>query len=103
MGELKHFTDIKDELLIYEIDTNEQYVFKTSTTKMKIDSEINPDSLSFLTDEYCFFDGNHKRVRDFVTLAASFYHPLLQSQVVLATMNCKHENHKFVGIFWQKI
>ena len=30
---------------------------------------------------------------------ASFYYPLLQKQVVLATMQCKHENEKFNRIF----
>ena len=49
-----------------------------------------------------FFDGNHKRVWDYVTLMVSFYHPLLQKQVVLATMQCKHENEKFNRIFWEQ-
>ena len=37
-----------------------------------------------------------------VTLTASVYHPLPQSQVILATMQVKQENHKFVEIFWQQ-
>ena len=39
--ELKRFTDMKDELLIHNIDKNEQFVFKTSKTKMKMAAEMN--------------------------------------------------------------
>ena len=56
----------------------------------------------FLSKEYCHFDGNHKRVKEFVTLTASVYHPLLRNQIVLATMNCKHEDDIYVATFWRK-
>ena len=82
---LKEYTDIKDRFLIFKVDENHQYVFKKST-QIKFASEMNCCNDHFLHDEYCFFDGNHKRVRDYVTLTASFYHPLLHKQVVLATM-----------------
>ena len=39
----------------------------------------------------------------FGTTTANFYHPLLQKQVVLATMQCKHKNEKFIGIFWEQL
>ena len=53
-------------------------------------------------EEYCHFDGNHKRVKAFVTLTAGVYHPLLQKQVILATMNCKHKDSNYVAEFWLK-
>ena len=95
---LKKYNDIKDKFLIFKIDENDQYVFKTSST-MQFASEMNCCGDHFLHDEYIFFDRNHKRVRDYVTFMASFYYPLLQKQVVLATMQCKHENEKFNRIF----
>ena len=67
---------------------------------MKITQNMNIEGDHFLSGEFCFFDGNYKRVRGFVTLTASVYHPLLRSQIVLAIMQCKHENNKFVEIFW---
>ena len=99
--ELKAYTDTKDKLLIYDINNNDQYVFKTSTKMMQIAHDMNVCCDHFLSEEYCFFDGNHKRVRGFVTLTASMYHPLLQRQTILATTQCKHENKKFVEIFWR--
>ena len=40
----------------------------------------------FLKEEYCIFDGKFKRCRDFVTLTASVYHPLLNRQIPCAVM-----------------
>ena len=102
MVSLKEYNDSKDKFLIFKVDENHQYVFKTLSTQMKFASEMNCCDDHFLHDEYCFFDGNHKRVRDYVTLTARFYHPLLQKQVVLATMRCKHENENIIGIFWRQ-
>ena len=51
--------------------------FKTSTSQMKLALEMDFEGDHFLKDEYCHFDGNHKRVRQFVMLTASVYHPLL--------------------------
>ena len=53
-------------------------------------------------EEYCHFDGKHKRVKAFVTLTASVCHPLLRKQVILATMNCKHEDSNYVAEFWRE-
>ena len=47
-----------------------------------------------------FFDGKFDRVRGFVTLTASMYHSLLQKQITLATMECKHEDSFHVEMFW---
>ena len=60
MEELKTFTDMKDELLIHNIDKNEQFVFKISKTKMKMAAEMSSGGEHFLSEEFCFFDGNHK-------------------------------------------
>ena len=95
-------TVIKDKFLVSKIDKNDQYASKTSSIQIKFASEMNCNCDHFLHDECCFFDGNHKRVRAYVTLTASFYHSLLQQQVVRTTMQCKHENEKFIGIFWEQ-
>ena len=54
----------------------------------------------FLNSEYCFFDGKRKRCRDFVTLTASVYHPLLRKQVPLATMETEKEDTENIELFW---
>ena len=41
-------------------------------------------------------------MKAFVKLTASVYHPLLQNQVILATMNCKNEYSNYVAEFWRK-
>ena len=75
--ELKTYTDLLDPYLIHVINENEQYVFKTSSTQMTIACSMDTDGDHFMHEEYCHFDGNHKRVKAFVTLTASVYHPLL--------------------------
>ena len=47
------------------------------------------------------FDGNHKRVKNYVTLTASAYHPLLCKQTVLVTMQSKQEHKENIEIFWR--
>ena len=69
---------------------------------MTIACSMDTDGDHFMHEEYCHFDGNHKRVKAFVALTASVYHPLLQKQVILATMNCKHEDSSYVAEFWRK-
>ena len=101
VSELKSYTDLQDPLLIYAVNGNEQYVFKTSTAQMKIALEMDEEGDHFMHNEYCHFDGNHKRVKTFVTLTASVYHLLLKKQIVLATMNCKHKDSNYVAKFWR--
>ena len=100
--ELKVYTDLQDPFLIHNVNDSQQSIFKTSTSQIKTALEIDFKGDHFLKDEYCHFDGNHKRVREFVTLTASVYHPLLRKQLVLATMNCKHEDSNYVAEFWRK-
>ena len=52
-----------------------------------------------MNEEFCFFDGNHLKVKSFVTLAASTYDPLLQKQVALAILECKHEDKENIEVF----
>ena len=39
-----------------------------------------------------FFDGKHGCVNEFITLTGSINHPLQKSQIILATMDCKHKD-----------
>ncbi|XP_066927735.1 uncharacterized protein [Clytia hemisphaerica] len=98
---LKTYTDTQDPLLIKTIDENNELVFKTSTLEMKIAKNMEASGEHFLSKEYCHFDGNHKRVKNYVTLTASVYHPMLRKQLVLASMNCKHEDETYVQLFWR--
>ena len=68
---------------------------------MKIAQRMDEGNSHFLHDEYCHFDGNHKRVKSFVTLTARVYHPLLKKQMILATMTCKHEHSNNIELFWR--
>ena len=53
---------------------------------MQLAREMQLNSINCMNEEFCFFDGNHKRVKSFVTLTASTYDPLLQKQVALAIL-----------------
>ena len=50
---LNEYNDIKDKFLIFKIDENDQYAFKTSST-MQFASEMNCCGDHFLHDEYFF-------------------------------------------------
>ena len=47
-----------------------------------------------------FFDGKFKRCRNFVTLTASVYHPLLKKQIPLAVMEAEQESSENIALFW---
>ena len=97
--ELKAYADLQDPFLIHIINESQQSIFKTSTSPMKLALEMDFEGDHFLKDEYFHSDGNHKRVRESVTLTATFCHPLLRKQLVLATMNCKHDDSNYVAEF----
>lgn len=97
--EYKRYTDLKDKFLVYEVNENQQYVFKTSKAKLLVAKEMT-DEQEILAEEHCHFDGNVKRCKKFTTLTASTFHPYLQSQLKLATMECKGEDKENVGRFW---
>ena len=61
VSQLKSYSDLQDPLpIIYAVNGNEQYVFKTSTAQMKVALEMDEDGDHFIHNEYCHFDGNHK-------------------------------------------
>ena len=100
VNESKSFTDETDIWLIYDVNENKDYVFKTSNTKMSMTNKMQNEE-HLLKDEYCCFDGKHGRVRNYVTLTASLYHPVLQKQVALASTECKHEDSINAELFWR--
>ena len=67
-------------------------LFKTSITAWPIASEMNINSECFRSQQYAHFDGYKKRISKMTVLTLSFYHPLLQKQKLLATIECESEN-----------
>ena len=102
----KQYCDKKDSLLIFKVNDRRgnpdkpSFVFKTSDDKMKTALNMDRNGEHFLQEEYCFFDGKVKRCRDFVTLTASVYHPLLKRQIPLAVMETEQENSENIALFW---
>ena len=92
---MKDYVSENDKHLIYEINENYQYLFKTSRQKLRRDGN------SFMNAEYCYFDRNFKKVKSYVTLTASVYHSMLRKQVVLASRQCKQEDKEKIEIFWR--
>ena len=91
-----------DKFLVYSIDENNQTIFKTSQEKMMIAMKLDCDSNSYLSNEFCCFDGMVNRTKSFTTLTASIYNPLLQKQIPLAIMECRSEDSHNIEIFWRK-
>ena len=79
-----------DKFVIYEINENSQYVFKTSRQKLSLAKDTKNGN-SLIDAKHCYFNRNFKNVKSFVTLPASAYHPLLYKQVVLASIQCNQE------------
>lgn len=101
----KEYCDKEDQLLVFRINDRRcnpklpSYVFKTSNVRMLIAENMNREGDHFMKDEYCYFDGKVKRCKNFVTLTASTYHPLLERQVVLAVMEAERELLKTLSYF----
>ena len=53
-----------------------------------------------MKEEVIYFDGMHKRVKQWKTLTAWAYHPLTRSLLRFATMECKGETTESVTLFW---
>ncbi len=102
----KKFCDKKDKFYVYKINDSRgnpdlpSFVFKTSSTKLQMAHLMNRDGDHFLNEEYCFFDGKQKRCRNFTTLTASVYHPLLKKQIPLAVMETEAEDSSCISLFW---
>ena len=76
------------------------FVFKTSHERMDIAIKMNKDGDHFLQEEYCYFHGKVKRCKNYVTLTASTYHPLLKKYIPLAIMETERENSENIEPFW---
>lgn len=102
----KLYCDAKDDLFVYKVNDRRgnpdvpSFVFKTSKERMRIALQMNKDGDQFLSEEFCYFDGKVKRCRNFVTLTASTYHPLLKKQTPLAIMETEGENSQTIELFW---
>ena len=103
----KEYADKKDPLYVYKINDKRgnpdmpSFVFKTSTTKMKMALNMDKNEDHFLSKEFSFFDGKRKRCNGFITLTASVvYHPSLRKQIPLATMEAETEDTVNVKLFW---
>ena len=102
----KLYCNEKDNLLVYKVNDSRgnpdmpSFVFKTSRERMDIAIKMNKDGDHFLQEEYCYFDGKVKRCKNYVTLTASTYHPLLKKQIPLAVMETERENSENIELFW---
>ena len=105
VAHFKQYCDVKDPFYIYKMNDTRgnpdrpSFVFKTSILKAKIAISMDKDKEHFLAQEFCFFDGKHKRAKGYVTLTASVYHALLRRQIPLATMEAVSENTENVTLF----
>ncbi len=63
------------------------YVFKSSKEKAHILELLDRRSENgCLSKELVYFDGNHNRVKGFITLGQHVFHPFLGRMVTLATI-----------------
>ena len=85
--ELKEWSYQEDKYRIYEIDPNQQHVFKSSKMRMKLAKYVYLQSAHYMKNEICLIDGRHGRTNEFKTPTASKYHPLL--------MYYKHEDTRY--------
>ena len=92
---LKQETDQEDEYLIYYIngDCNNRpaYVFKTSKFLLNLACRLDRHAGDYLSIEWVFFDGSHKRCKGFKTITVAFYHPLVRKMVKILTIDVKSE------------
>ena len=58
-----HVSNCSPNCLMYEINENSQYVFKTLLEKMKFAKSMHRNNNTYMSSEYCFSDDNHKRVK----------------------------------------
>ena len=96
----KVYTDTEDKFYVYDVDENDQIVFKTSRKMLEIAREMNSPG-NELSKEFCFFDVKVKRTSNFTTLTASLYYPMLGMQLPFAIMECVSEDTANVELFWR--
>ena len=56
--------------------------------------------MPILQQEFCYFDGKVKQCRNYITLTASTYHPLLKRQIPLAIMETERQNSENIELLW---
>lgn len=76
------------------------FVFKTSSGMIQIATQMDASGDSYLAEQFCFLDGQHRRVKGFVTLGLHVYHPLLCRIIKLATIEVEKECAEAVEIFF---
>ena len=102
----EEYCDKKDQYYVYKINDRRgnpdkaTFVSKTSEQKANMALNMDRDGEHYFNEEFCFFDGKHKRCRGFVTLTASVYNSLLRKQVTLAIREGEAENTENVSLFW---
>ena len=100
----------RDRFLVYRwecehLGGKSNYVFKTSEMSIKLALKMGGKIKigmhdSSLREEPAFFDGMHKRVKDFVTLTLWVFHPALRKMQILAVMECPNEDSKNIELFF---
>ena len=78
----KVYTDTEDKFYVYDLDENDQIVFKTLRKMHEIAREMSSAG-NELSKEFCFFNGKVKRTANFTTLTANLYYPMLGMQLPL--------------------
>ena len=98
VGDLKAVTDTTDKYYIYRINDqnlngNLSYVFKSSRKMAELAIKMDQDSNGEdpMNNEVIYFDGMHKRVKQWKTSTAWAYHPQTRRLLRYATMECKGE------------
>ena len=94
---LKEKYSKNDKFLLYKmndraLNNNPTFIFKTSLTALEIASQLNRESNHFLSSCYVYFNANEKRTKNMTVFTLSVYHPLLQKQIPLATIDCEKED-----------
>ena len=87
------------------LNNNSSFIFKTSLTALEIVSQLNRESNPFLSSCYLYFNANENHTKNMTVFTLSIYHPLLQKQIQLATMDCEKEdriNAKNVFATWNE-
>ena len=107
LATFKQYVNKEDKLLVYRFNDKRcnpdipSYVFKTSKVRMQMARNMDRDCDHFLNKEFCYFDGKVKRCRNYVTLTASVYHPMLKRQIPLAVMEAEREDSDNIELFWK--
>ena len=100
----------RDKFLLYEWACEElgdkgTYVFKTSVESIRMALKMGGKIKigmkdSSLNEEPAYFDGMHKRVKNFVSLTLWVFHPGMRSMQILAVMDCPKEDTDNIEIFF---